>query len=376
MRIALYCPSKPLDHPQPSGDLTIAQGLHQFFNQTGNECREVVAFRSRWFWHSVSGWISALRCIVRGLRLAKDFRPDVWLTYHSYYKSPDLIGPFVCRLLDIPYFQLEPMYATKWRKRSGTRTGFYLNRMALKSAECVFVNNLSDVAALRRILPEDRIAFIPPGIFPEEFRRDEAGGERVRTQFGIAVNTPLILTAAMFRPGAKWESLAYLLTSLAILQQRRNDFRVMIVGGGPLQSQLEKMADDLIPGKTIFTGTVPRRQMLSFYSAADIFAFPGIRESIGMVYLEAQSCGLPVVALDMGGAAQMVQNGRTGLLVPQDGGDATADAIEKLLDDPILRKNLGEQGQEYARKERNLRCNYLVILQKFEETIDPAPAPA
>ena len=117
MKIALYCPSKPLDHPQPSGDLTIAKGLHQFFNQTGNECREIVRFRSRWFWHSVPGWISALSSTIRALRRTRNFRPEVWLTYHSYYKSPDLIGPLICRLLNIPYFLLEPMYATKWRKK-------------------------------------------------------------------------------------------------------------------------------------------------------------------------------------------------------------------------------------------------------------------
>jgi glycosyltransferase involved in cell wall biosynthesis len=261
------------------------------------------------------------------------------------------------------------MYATKWRKRSGTRTGFYINRIALKSAQCTFVNNPSDVGALKRILPENRIVFVPPGIFPEDFQKDERGGERVRTRFGIAPDTPLILSAAMLRPGAKAESLAYLLTSLSLLGRKRSDFKLLIVGGGLLRAEFEKMAEELIPGKAIFAGTVPREQMQRYYSAADIFAFPGIRESIGMVYLEAQSCGLPVVAIDTGGAAQMVQNGRTGLLVPPDGGSAMADAIEKLLDDPVLRKTLGEEGREYVREERNLWGNYRIILKEFEVTV-------
>lgn len=364
MKIGLYCPNKPLTHPEPSGDRTIARGLFRFFNHTGNECIEIVRFRSRWFWRSASGWTSAAGAAVEALGTALRFRPDVWLTYHSYYKAPDVIGPLVCGLLRIPYFLLESMYGTKWRKRQKTRTGFYLNRVALKSAQCVFVNNPEDTGSLERLLPKDRLVFVPPGIFPEEFERDGAAGSKVRARWEIPPETPLILSAAMFRPGAKFESLTHLFRSLSLLRQ--SDFRLLIAGDGSLAPEIKTLADSLLPGRTVFAGAVPRERMAAWYSAADIFAFPGIRESIGMVYLEAQSCGLPVVALDSWGAARVVENGRTGLLVPQSEA-SFAEAVGRLLDDPALRRSLGAGGARYVREKRNLWENYRVLTRKFEQ---------
>ena len=241
------------------------------------------------------------------------------------------------------------------------------------------MNNRSDIEALKRILPEDRIAFVPPGIFPEDFQKDERGGKRVRRRFGIDPDTTLILTAAMLRPGAKAESLAYLLTSLSLLHRKRNDFKLLVVGGGTLRAEFEKMAEELFPGKpgkAIFADTVPRQQMHRYYSAADIFAFPGIRESIGMVYLEAQSCGLPVVAINAGGAGPDGSK-------RQHGHARSAGRRErngrwrfgKLLDDPILRKTLGEKGREYIIQERNLWKNYRIILKEFEESVSPTGPP-
>lgn len=370
MRIALYCPNKPLSHQQSSGDLTIAGGLYQFFSKTGNDCREIVCFRSRWFWHKRNGWLHAARSAADAVKNAVAFRPSVWITYHSYYKSPDIIGPIVCRLLRFPYFLLEPMYATKWRKRQETRTGFYLNRIALKTARSVFVNNMDDFEAISRLLPIERLIYVSPGVFPEEFQKNEICGKNIRKRMGIPLRMPLIMTAAMFRPGVKYDSLCFLIGSLSRLCNRRGDFRLLVVGDGPLRSELEKEAQRLLPGRTIFAGAVSRSEMFSYYSAADIFAFPGIRESIGMVYLEAQACGLPVVALNTRGAAQMVENGRTGLLVPAwDTGKAMADAVDRLLCEPGLRGMLGENGRPYIMEKRNLWKNYEMIMREFERWI-------
>ena len=106
-------------------------------------------------------------------RHTRRFDPDLWLTYHSYYKSPDLMGPVLSRLHHIPYVIFQPMYSTRRRKTGQTRVGFYLNRLALKAATEVFTNNLNDLEALGRLLPPDRITYLPPGINPEAFQRDE-----------------------------------------------------------------------------------------------------------------------------------------------------------------------------------------------------------
>ena len=83
------------------------------------------------------------------------------------------------------------------------------------------------------------------------------------------------------------------------------------------EQQLTEQAAALLPGQRVqFLGKIPRLELYQYYSAADIFAFPGIEESLGMVYLEAQSCNLPVVAYQDWGGGETVVDEQTGLLSP------------------------------------------------------------
>jgi phosphatidylinositol alpha-1,6-mannosyltransferase len=367
LKIAFFCPNKPLSHPHPSGDLTIARDLRHALNHLGHECREIVALRTRWFWKSTRGWSQILPGFLKAYRNTREFEPDLWLTYHSYYKSPDIIGPLISKLRHIPYVIFQPMYGTRRRKAFSTRVGFTLNRLALKAASHTFTNNLNDLEALRRILRPESITYLPSGIVPEDFQRDEAAGKMIRKRFAIPDAATVIMTAARFRPGVKCESLAYLFRSLALLRTAPHEFSLLVVGDGPGEEHLRALAEELLPGRTIFTGLVARRDMVQFYSAADLFVFPGIGESLGMVYLEAQACGLPVVALDSPGVSQVVSAGRTGLLVPRDAGEAMAEAIRTLLKSPERRCKLGQEGLRYVREERDAQRNYRQLSQKLEE---------
>ena len=81
-------------------------------------------------------------------------------------------------------------------------------------------------------------------------------------------------------------------------------------------SNLKNKRLSFLPNRALFLGKIPRPELYQYYSAADIFAFPGIEESLGMVYLEAQSCNLPVVAYQDWGGREAVVHGQTGLLSP------------------------------------------------------------
>jgi len=143
-----------------------------------------------------------------------------------------------------------------------------------------------------------------------------------------------------------------------------------------MEEQLKALATKLLPGQTLFTGRVARKDMVQYYSAADLFVFPGIGESLGMVYLEAQACGLPVVALDSPGVSQVVVSGRTGLLVGGDDEQAMAGAIRELLRSPELRTKLGEEGVNYVREHRNAQQNYQRLSDKLEEIVrNSSPRP-
>jgi len=130
------------------------------------------------------------------------------------------------------------------------------------------------------------------------------------------------------------------------------------------------MAHEHAPDRVIFLGKIPRENMYRYYSAADVFVFPGIRESLGMVYLEAQSCGLPVVAFNNAGVPEAVADGKTGLLVPmyalEPALEPFVDAIKRLMVDKTLRQQMGLAAKSYVRETHDLNKNY----QELEQSLN------
>ena len=113
---------------------------------------------------------------------------------------------------------------------------------------------------------------------------------------------------------------------------------------------------------------IPRERLYRYYSAADVFVFPGIDESLGMVYLEAQSCGLPVVAFRNAGVRGS-QEGVTGLLAPLNAASEFEEAVERLLGDRGIVPKDGCGGQKYVRLAHDLDTNYRVMDDKLRALV-------
>ena len=112
--------------------------------------------------------------------------------------------------------------------------------------------------------------------------------------------------------------------------------------------------------------------MQEFYSGGDLFAFPGIRESLGMVFLEAQSCGLPVVAFNNGGIPEVVQQGSTAFLTDPFDEKEFCTTIKHLLHNPQQRNTMGKAAAQYVRSNHDLHKNYL----QFEKILTDHAKPA
>jgi glycosyltransferase involved in cell wall biosynthesis len=121
------------------------------------------------------------------------------------------------------------------------------------------------------------------------------------------------------------------------------------------------MADHWLPGRVRFLGKVAREEMYRFYSAGDLFVFPGIRESLGMVYLEAQSCGLPVVAFADGGVPEVVEDEVSGFLVHPFDLRGFNQAIARLMNDSGMRRQMGKAASSYVRSRHDLNKNYRIV---------------
>jgi glycosyltransferase involved in cell wall biosynthesis len=364
----LHTPFKPLDHPHPSGDLTTAQGIRDFLERRGHRVRPVDQPRTRWIYWSPHRWLSACMQWRRVRRRLAAAPPDLWLTYHSYYKAPDLIGPEVSRRHGIPYALFQGMYSTKHRRKMKTWPGFVLNRRALVTADHLFANKRVDQRNLQRIVSPSRITYIRPGIDPSGFPRDPGAGRCWRDRWH-AKERPVILTAAMFRPDVKTRGLAWMIRTLGALRERGVDFLLAIAGDGSQRQRLERLAQAHLPGRVRFAGRIPRSEMYAFYSAGDVFAFPGINEALGMVYLEAQCCGLPVVAFDNAGTPEAILRDRTGFLVSFQDGPGFAGAVERLLSNADLRREMGKAAARYVRSRHDLNTNYGVMERVLEEMV-------
>ena len=170
---------------------------------------------------------------------------------------------------------------------------------------------------------------------------------------------PVILSAAMFRPDVKTQGLTWMIKALAKLVDENIPFKLIIAGDGSERAPLVKQAEEFLPNRVIFAGKIAREKMYQFYSGGDFFVFPGIRESLGMVFLEAQSCNLPIIAFDNGGIPEVVRQGETAFLTTPFDEESFCSAVKQLLQNRDQRNTMGQAAAAYIRSKHDLHKNYL-----------------
>lgn len=197
----------------------------------------------------------------------------------------------------------------------------------------------------------DRLHRLAPAVDSALFRPD-AGGAARRAELGL-VDRPVIVCVSRLMPRKGQDRL---IEALPAVQQRVAGTALVLVGGGPSRERLEKLAVERgVSGDVVFSGSVPHDQLPGWYGVGDVFAMPcrerlgGLDvEGLGMVFLEAAACGLPVVAGRSGGSVEAVVDGTTGRLVDDDA-EEIAEAIASLLSDLASARAMGERGREWVR---------------------------
>jgi glycosyltransferase involved in cell wall biosynthesis len=145
----------------------------------------------------------------------------------------------------------------------------------------------------------------------------------------------------------------YLLEAAVRLKNDGLRIRCEIAGDGPLRARLEAEAARLgLSDEVRFLGFVSNTA--EFLDSVDLVAMPSLHEGLGVAALEAMGAGKPVVATRVGGLAESVLDGATGLLVPARDPVALSDAIAKIVRSPSLAKSMGEQGRERVRQHFSL----------------------
>jgi len=138
----------------------------------------------------------------------------------------------------------------------------------------------------------------------------------------------------------------YLLEVLREVLQRYKNTCLIIVGWGPLERELKMTARKLeINHSVVFTGKLHHEEVFKVLSLTDIFVLSSLWEGFGIVMAEAMALEVPVIATDTDGSREVVDNGKTGLLVPPQNTEAMVSAILSLLDNPEERTKMGRMGR-------------------------------
>ena len=366
MRIAFHAPLKSPLHPVPSGDRLLARAFLAALGQAGHEVGLAARLRS---YDRTGDEARQNRIESIGARLAQRLlrrwqrrpaeRPDLWFTYHVYHKAPDVVGPQVCRGIGIPYVVAEASVAAK--QRDGPwHVGYASALAAIREADAVLCINPADVDGVRTVRAD--VVQLRPFFDVDAFL---AGPSPQPDRNGPAI--PRLLVAAMMRRGNKLASFRLLADALARLDHL--PWELVIVGDGEALQDVRTAFARFASRRIHFAGAIAHDAMARVLRSADLFVWPAVDEVIGMGLLEAQACGVPVIAGWERGVAGVVADGVGGVLVAQGDAEAFAVATAALLGDARRRRAMGERARRYVRERHDIAAAAATIDETLQRVV-------
>ena len=346
MKIAFYAPLKAPDHAVPSGDRQMARLLIAALNLTGHDVRIVSRLRSYLPDSSAEALADTkARASLEVESIAASWRvsspPGLWLSYHPYYKAPDLIGPPLTRTFGIPYVTAEASHSSRRDTGAWAETQSFVVE-AIQQAEFNICFTKRDRDGLAAIAPGARLEMLAPYIDTAPFATlpdVERGGR--------------LVTVAMMRKGDKFESFKLLAEALALLSDVA--WTLTIIGDGPMRGEVAALFGAIPSARLEWLGEVEPDRVPGLLAAGGIYVWPGTGEAYGLAYLEAQAAGLPVVAQKTAGVPEVVKDGLTGILTAAGDVRAFASAIRRLLVNDGERRQLAAQARRFVFGERSLQ---------------------
>ena len=335
MKVAFYAPLNPPTHPTPSGDRTMARALLSTLHYADHTTILASDLRSRDGAGDAAMQTALFEAaeaeVARCLSEPALRQAQIWLTYHNYYKAPDLIGPSVARGLGIPYAQIESTRAHK--RLTGPWARFAkAAEAASDAAQTIIYMTQHDEVALRAYAPHGQhLHHLPP--FLSRLDLPKLGHR----------NGP-ILTVAMMRAGDKHASYQIIADTLAALPGQ--DWRLRIVGDGAARKEVEALMAPF-GAQVEFVGKLGPDQLWAEYADASTLLWPGVNEAYGLAYLEARAAGLTVVAQDRPGVRDVAGRHLTSV---DKGPEGLATQLQIWLDYPDIRIAAGDSGRQEVAK--------------------------
>ena len=272
------------------------------------------------------------------------FRPDL-VMLHGQWAAP--VGAMAARLSGIDkiiYICHWPAFYTDWDLRRVIRN-YLCEAIPSRLASRVITLSESNYYQylIRAYVPEGRLLSIPNPIDIENLPSPEDASE-IRAQHGWTDDICHIVSVGRL---STQKRLDWLLRSWATVIRKTSRAKLWIVGGGELEHELKRLAGELQLGNScVFLGSRPRG--VGFVAASDVVALTSLYEARAIVALEAMACGKPIVASRVDGIRDSYRDGREGFLVPPGDIQLFAERLIRLIEDPPLRRKMGEAGKSTA----------------------------
>jgi len=164
---------------------------------------------------------------------------------------------------------------------------------------------------------------------------------------------------------------AVLIEAAAALAEQGQAVALTFAGEGPQRRELEGLAEELgVAASVCFKGAVGQEELHSLYEAASVFCLPSFSEGVPVVLMEAMAMELPVISTTITGVPELIEHGRSGLLVPPGRPDRLAEALRRLFADGSLRRELAAAGREKVIGEFDAEASAARLHALFAEQID------
>ncbi|MFJ9537383.1 glycogen synthase [Streptomyces sp. NPDC101225] len=299
---------------------------------------------------------------------------------HSHTWYANLGGHLAKMLYGIPHVMtahsLEPLRPWKAEQLGG---GYALSswaeRTAIESADAVIAVSgamREDILGCYPALEPARVHIVHNGIDTTLYRPDH--GTDVLERIGLDTKRPFVLFVGRI---TRQKGVPHLLRAVRDIDPSA---QVVLCAGAPdtpeIDREFRELYEDLSrtrEGVHWIPQMLPRPEVIQLLTHAAAFVCPSVYEPLGIVNLEAMACGTPVVASRVGGIPEVVDDGRTGLLVDVDEGfeDSLAQALDSVIGDPETARRMGEAGRERAVEEFGWDAVARRTVRLYEEVLKP-----
>jgi glycosyltransferase involved in cell wall biosynthesis len=206
---------------------------------------------------------------------------------------------------------------------------------------------------------------IPTGVEEEFYQNPDRN--IVRNKFGIKDNEILLLLVSRL---TEEKNVEFLFRSIIKVLETNPTTKLLVSGDGYLLPRLKSLVtENNLNDRIFFEGIVKKEELKNYYSAGDIFVYASKSETQGMIVSEAMYCGLPIVAVASTGIESLVENNQNGFLVSESEEDFSQ-AVQKLIDNPELRKNFAEKSAQIAQEKYTSAICAKHMLEIYEKVIN------